>query len=124
MKKALLISTDKKNLTGIETEFAELGFEVIWTDSALNAIKNIEKSHFDLVIVQEQLPDMSAKELIEKILFKNAMINSVVLSSKSKKDFHEVYEGLGVLMQFPVRPVKQNFLELAAHIERINALTS
>ncbi len=62
---------------------------------------------------------MTGRKLVETIIFKNPMINCVVLSALSHDEFHEAYEGLGVLMQFPLKPDKTSALKLLDHMNRI-----
>lgn len=92
-------------------------------DTAGKTLSILSKGKFDLIILHEQLPDMTGRELAEKIITQNAMLNCVVLSALSKEDFHEAYEGLGVLMQFSLLPGKdeaQALMDHLAHIGRIS----
>ena len=79
----------------------------------------LSRGKFDLFITDEQLPDTTARDLIEKALFKDAMMNCVVLSTLSHNAFHEAYEGLGVLMQFPPEPGEKQARALLDHLDRI-----
>jgi hypothetical protein len=47
-----------------------------------------------------------------------------MVSSLSQKDFHEASEGLGLLMQLPVRPKKAHAEDLVKHLRSIQDLTS
>jgi hypothetical protein len=47
------------------------------------------------------------------------MMDSVVLSALPHKDFHEHYEGFGVLMQFPLMPGKEQAQNLQDHLNHI-----
>jgi len=120
----LLVSREKSVFKELEAEFPENKITTEWTDSAQNALSMLSKEKFDLFITDEQLPDMTGRDLIEKVLFKNAMINSVVLSALAHKDFHEAYEGLGVLMQFPLDPGKKQAQDLLDHLNRIAQIAS
>ncbi|MBC2705469.1 response regulator [Desulfobacula sp.] len=115
----LLVSREKSVFKELETAFSDNKITTEWTDTAEKALSMLSKEKFDLFITEEQLPDMTGRNLIEKVLFKNAMMDSVVLSALSHKDFHEAYEGLGVLMQFPVVPGKEQARDLLDHINRI-----
>lgn len=127
MTHVLLVSREKNVFKELEAAFSDIKITTDWTDSAQTALSMLSKEKFDLFITEEQLPDMTGRELIEKVLFKNAMMDSVVLSTLSHDDFHEAYEGLGVLMQFPVMPGKEqarDLLDHMDHIARIAARTS
>jgi len=120
----LLVSREKNIFKELEAAFLKNNITAQWTDTAQKAISMLSKENFDVFITDEHLPDITGRELIEKILFKNAMMNSVVLSELSHKDFHEAYEGLGVLMQFPPVPGKQQAQNLLDHLDRIAKITS
>jgi DNA-binding response OmpR family regulator len=120
----LLVSREKNVFKDLEAAFSDIKITFDWTDSAQNALSKLSKEKFDLFITEEQLPDTTGRDLIEKVLFKNAMMDSVVLSALSHEDFHEAYEGLGVLMQFPVVPGKKQARDLLNHINRIARIAS
>jgi DNA-binding NtrC family response regulator len=127
MTHVLLVSQEKNNFSELETAFSKNNVTTEWTDTAQNALSKLSEEKFDLFITHEHLSDMTGRKLIENVLFKNAMMNCVVLSALDHKDFHEAYEGLGVLMQFPLVPGKeqaQNLLDHLSHIARISNQTS
>jgi len=120
----LLVSLERSVFKVLEAAFPENEITTEWTDSAQDALSRLSEGEFDLVITEEHLPDMTGKEFIEQVLFKDAMINSVVLSALSHEDFHETYEGFGVLMQFPLAPGKEQAQDLLAHLKRIAGIAS
>jgi len=120
---ALLVSTEKKIFKELKTLFSKNEITTQWCDTAQEALAILSLENFDLVITHEQLQDMSGHDFIEAVLFKNAMINSVVLSTLSHDDFHDSYEGLGVLMQFSPMPDEKQAQDLLDHIDRISRIT-
>ena len=120
----LLVSREKSVFKELETAFRENKITYEWTDTGEKALSRLSKENFDLFITDEQLPDMTGRQLIEKVLFKNAMMNCVVLSALPHKDFHQAYEGLGVLMQFPHAPGKKQVQDLLDHLNRIAGIAS
>ena len=124
MIQVLLVSREKSVFKNLETAFPENEITTEWTDTAGKALSRLSKEKFDLFITEEQLPDTTGRDLIEKVLFKNAMMNTVVLSALSHEDFHEAYEGLGVLMQFPLVPGKKQARDLLDHLSRIARIAS
>ncbi|NOX34651.1 MAG: hypothetical protein GXP56_13125 [Deltaproteobacteria bacterium] len=118
----LLVSPEKSTFKELETAFQEKKITAKWTDSAQNALLMFSKEKFDLFITHEHLTDMTGRELIEKALVKNAMMNSVAASTLSHDDFHKAYEGLGVLMQFPPAPGKEHVQNLLNHLNRITLI--
>ncbi len=118
----LLVSQKKAVFKKIEAAFSKDKINTQWVDSAQKALSTLSNKKFDLFIISEDLSDMTGRQLIEKALFQDAMMNSVVLSQLSHKDFHEAYEGLGVLMQFPLEPEMQDVANLMDHLDRINKI--
>jgi two-component SAPR family response regulator len=122
MINALIVSMDKTVFSDVETALVENGIKVDWCDSGTLALSMLMEEPNDLVVADETLPDMTGRSFIEKVIMTNPMINCVVASSYSKKDFHEVYEGLGVLMQFPVAPGRKEAQELIEYLKKIRHL--
>ncbi len=108
MIKTVIAAPDKEMLNDFAAELKKNDFEIIFVDSGGDALAEILNNKLDLVIVNEELCDMTGFQLLEKMVAVNPMINSVVLSSLSKDDFHKATEGLGVLMQLPSNPEKQH----------------
>ena len=79
------------------------GFRV---ESGKMALDAAEKLTPDLIVIDEQLDDMSGLDLAQRVLSVNAFINTALVSSLSDEDFHEASEGLGVLMKLSPEPVK------------------
>ena len=123
MTQILLVSPEKNNFKDLDASFSENNITVQWTDTAKNAISILSQRKFDLILLHEQLQDMTGRKLVETIITINAMLNCVVLSALSKEDFHEAYEGLGVLMQFPLDPGKNEADALFNHLTRIRRIS-
>ena len=119
MIKILLVSQKRGVFRELEAQFLSNQTTIQWIDSGQSAIGLITEKKFDLFIISEEIKDMTGRQLIEKALFQNAMMNSVVLSDTPHKDFHEVYEGMGVLMQLPLKPAKSDAAKILDHIARI-----
>jgi DNA-binding response OmpR family regulator len=115
----LLVGQEKSIFKELEAAFADHKITSEWTDTAQKALSRLSGGNFDLFITHEKLPDMAGRDLIEKVLSENAMMNCVVLSALSHDEFHETYEGLGVLMQFPHTPGKKQVQNLLDHLNRI-----
>ncbi len=119
MISALIVSEKKVIFQDIVSTLVNSSFKVYWSNSGTEAISLINKRTIDLLIIDETMPDMTGRQFIEKIVMKNPMINCVVASPLSQEKFHEIYEGLGVLMQFPVMPGRKEGQNLLKHMERI-----
>ncbi len=121
MSRILLVSPEKEK--PLERLLSDNGMTTRWTDTAQKALTLIAGEKFDLVILHEQLPDMTGKKLVEAVITMNAMMNCVVLSALSDEDFHETYEGLGVLMRFPLSAGKDEVIKLQDHLARIRRIS-
>ncbi len=102
MISALMVSRDKLFFSGIKSVLAQENIKTVWCPTGEKALSMLSANSIDLIIIDETLPDMTGRQFIETVVIKNPMTNCVVASPLSKKEFHEAYEGLGVLMQFPV----------------------
>lgn len=119
MTHALIVSKDKGVFFETENVFAQNGITSEWGDTGSAALAMLSEKKYDLLVVDEKLPDMVGRDFIERVVMKHPMINCVVSSPLGKKEFHQVYEGLGVLMQFTPMPGKEEVLELMEHMNRI-----
>jgi DNA-binding response OmpR family regulator len=100
--------------------FQQQGLQVRWAGTGTGALDLLETGPADLMIIEAHLPDMTAKELIEKVVMINAAVHCAVIGSLSEKRFHDRYEGLGVLMQLPAAPAATDITALLKHFERIS----
>ncbi len=80
--------------------------------SGAEALEAVRISAPHLVIIDSDLPDTSALDLIQKLLRVNAMVHTAVLSPLSEEEFHEASEGLGVLGRVPEEPGRKDAAEL------------
>ncbi len=122
MTTILLTSKERSIFKELAAQFSDNQIISEWVGSAQEAIFELTDKKFDLFIVSEDLPDMTGRQLIEEALFKNAMMNSVVLSQLPHDKFHETYEGLGVLMQLSLNPEKQDAQNILDYLNRIEQI--
>ncbi len=79
--------------------------EIIRASSGEEALKSAKDNrNIALVAVAEELSDMSGLEFARKLLVINAMIGCAAASRLPAAEFHEQSEGLGILMQLPIKP--------------------
>jgi two-component SAPR family response regulator len=120
MIKILLVTSEREPFA----EFAEVlnkkdFMEIVWAESGQSALNILGNNPSDLVVVNENLDDMTGIEFLKKLLPINPMINTAAVSPLSPEEFHEASEGLGVLMQLPVSPSK---LDAENLLQSLNAL--
>jgi two-component SAPR family response regulator len=125
MIKILLVTSEKEPFS----EFAGVlkqkdDVELFWTSTGQEALEAISGNPVDLVVVNENIGDMTGIEFMKKLLPINPMINSAAVSPLSPEEFHEASEGLGVLMQLPVGPGKLEAEDLLKRLKKLKDLTS
>lgn len=76
----------------------------------------------ELIIIDEQLEDMSGIEFTKQLVRINPLANTAVVGSLADEAFHEATEGLGVLMQLPPSPGAKEAEALLATLAKITRL--
>lgn len=122
MLRALLVSRDSADLSELAAVFSAHGADITRAETGLQAISKAA-DRFDIVVAGEQLPDMTAMELAEKIIVTNPMGNVAIASSLLPADFHCATEGLGILMQLSPVPDKIEAGNLLERLTRILNMT-
>lgn len=87
------------------------------------ALSMMADGDYQLLIADEHLADMSGGKLIKKTITFNPFINCVAVSRLPHKAFHDAYEGMGVLMQFPPEPGTGDVQKIVDHLDKIHALS-
>lgn len=77
-----------------------------------------------LAVIDSELPDVEPLSLVSELLVVNAAINTAVISSLSDKDFHDAYEGLGVLGRLPVVPDENDAKNLLQKLRAVLGATA
>ena len=117
--KILLVSQDKASMSAFKAGLEENKVQTAWAQSGSNALGKIAEEGFDLVVTDENLADMTGLEFIEKVISKKPMVNCAAVTSLLPPDFHEASEGLGILMQLPVRPGQEQAEKLLSQLKKI-----
>lgn len=125
MIKLLMVTPEKESFN----EFARVlkkkdDVELTWAASGQEALEAISGNPVDLIIVNENIGDMTGIEFMKKLLPINPMINSAAVSPLSPEEFHEASEGLGVLVQLPVDPGKFEAEDLLKRLKNLKDLTA
>jgi len=119
----LLASRDKASMSAFKAGLEENQVQTAWAESGSTAIAKLTEGNFDLVVTDENLGDMTGLEFIEKVISKKPMVNCAAVNSLLPADFHEASEGLGILMQLPVRPGQEQAEKLLRQLKNILNLT-
>ena len=100
----------------------EQDVELIPVATGAAGLAQLKGNPLDLVIVDEQLDDMSSIEFVKQLVKVNPLANTAIVGSLADEVFHEVTEGLGVLMQLPAQPTEQDAEALLAVMAKISGL--
>ena len=106
--KRILLSEDSPSVRNmLETEFSELGFEVVSTSDGKDALKQIEEGgSFDLVVSDVEMPQMDGLAL-----------TCAIRNNKKFKDLPVIiYSSIGDIGM----KARAEFLEANAHITKLN----
>ncbi len=126
MKRAVFISREKDQFAEFELMLTRNNVHVEWSGTGndfLVLLSNTPKGEWiDLVIVEEKLADTNAVSLVKEFVPLSPMTNSVVAGTMDKKNFHDTYEGYGVLMQIPLQPNAADAQTLEATLKKIGAI--
>ena len=125
MIKLLLVTPDSDPFAEFSSALLKnQDVELSRAESGRKALDMVSGESCDLVIVDENLGDMTGIELIKNLLSVDPMINSAAVSPLPADAFHEVSEGLGVLTQLPPRPGKKDSEDLLNRLKTVKALTA
>lgn len=128
MKRAVLVNEDpdRFSLLGKMLKQKGLTVETARSGSALLALLEAAgpENSVNLVILSSSLEDAAPKPLVEAVTEKSPFSHCVVAGSLEEKDFHDTYEGYGVLMQIPETPGSDHADRLSAHLDTLTRLGS
>jgi two-component SAPR family response regulator len=123
MVQILIGSTKVGALFELINVFEEAGIQVMWAGSCEAVIEKVETETVDLIIIDEYLSGLKGITCIRKIVSLNPILNCAAVSSLSHKEFHESSEGLGILMQIPVNPKREDAEKMLEHLNSVLNLT-
>ncbi|MDJ0817188.1 MAG: hypothetical protein QNJ58_13340 [Desulfobacterales bacterium] len=115
----LLVCRCKSALSPLDIGLAAHGVNITWADSGAMGICMMASSSFDLVVADENLDDITGLEFVRNAVSRNPMVNCAAVSSLNPKKFHEASEGMGILMQLPVKPGREHANMLMNRLNRI-----
>jgi CheY-like chemotaxis protein len=115
----LLVSRNKASLSELKAGLEAYGGQATWAESGTEALSKVAERAVDLLVADEFLADMTGLDLVKMVISKRPMINCAVVSSLSPADFHEAGEGLGILMQLPAGPNREDARQLHGHLINI-----
>ena len=125
MIKLLLITPEKEPFSEFTSALTQNDdVELTWASTGNEALILLSENPVDLVIVNENIGDMTGIEFMKKLLPINPMINCAAVSPLPPEEFHEASEGLGVLVQLPVDPGEFEAEDLLKRLKHLKDLTA
>lgn len=125
-RKVLKIVFAAKDFSRFSSLVAKLGreqdIELVPAATGAVGLAALKGKRIDVVIVDEQLDDMSGIAFINQAVKVNPLVNTALVSALAADEFHEATEGLGVLMQLPPHPREKDAEALLAMLAKIGAL--
>lgn len=100
----------------------EQDVELVPVATGAAGLAQLKGKRLDLVIVDEQLDDMSGIEFVQQLVAVNPLANTAIVGAREQEAFHEATEGLGVLMQLPPQPTAEDGDALLAVLAKIAGL--
>lgn len=120
MKFSVLVAgSDTPLLTRLSSFFTEKQIHAMPAETFDQALSEIKKNRFDLMITDETLKEKTGKQLIEAVTAINPLINCVAVSALDEDSFHEAFEGLGVLMRLDPDAGEDEFEKMISTAETI-----
>lgn len=123
MLRLLFVSQDKnifQDMIAVLKVHEDVDLELL--ESGEKALAIIPGKEVDLVVLDDDLGDMTGLEFVKRVLKINFMINFAVVSELSPDKFHEATEGLGVMTQLPKQPGKEDAEEMIKTLKQIKGL--
>ena len=121
--RVLLIAKDIAHFSVLAAGFQRLPeIELLPAETGAAGFLVLKGKKIDLVIVDEQLSDMTGIAFVKQLVKINPLANTAIVSALTAEEFHEATEGLGVLMQLPIEPREKDAKALLAILEKIGVL--
>ncbi len=123
MAQILLVSNNPANFSEFASELKEKdAIQLLMVESAQEALRKAESTSLDVVVTDEELSDGKGLELVKQLVQKFPLVNCVMVNTLPADDFHEYTEGLGVLMQLPPQPTREEAKKMLSILDSINVL--
>lgn len=107
----LYIDEEKQNLISFETIFS-LDYHIFTASSGQAALEVMEQNTVQLVITDQQLPDMSGIEFLEQILVNHPDCMRMIMTGASDKDAIIQAFNKGYIYRYVVKPWNREDLKL------------
>jgi CheY-like chemotaxis protein len=124
MIKILLAGENLASRPAFKAALGTHSTQITCLDSGARTLSAVAQQHFDLLVADEDVGDMSGLDLIKAIVTQSPLLNCALVSALAPNAFHEASEGLGVLMQLPVEPGPEDAAQLLERLAEIQSYTN
>ncbi len=123
MPKILLVSKEKITFEKLASELiAYQENEVRWVQTCKEATQLALDNEVDVIIAGKEVEDSDGLSCIQSIAKNCPLINCALMSALSADAFHETTEGLGVFLQLPEHPDKEDAKKIMQILRSISVL--
>ena len=98
--------------------------EVKCTADLSFVLESIKGDLSAVLVIDGNFEGMSDFSLVKEILTVNAMTTISVIIDMDDEQFHEITEGLGILMQLPENPTRQDAATLWEQVRQVTGIAS
>ncbi len=89
---------------------------LIQVNSAAEAVAAARRISLFLAVIDPQIDGDNGLALIRQLMQINAFIHTAVLTDMEEEEFHELGEGLGIMMRLPLTPNGEDAGELLSRL--------
>jgi len=96
-KRKILIAEDEKPMArALELKLARAGFDTVTVVNGQDALTQLERDHFDLMLLDLVMPRMDGFSLLAEMKGKNITVPVIVLTNLSQEEDEKKARSLGV----------------------------
>lgn len=119
MKRVLIAEDDKPIAKALELKLKNSGFEVVVVENGEEAMTEVEKNTFDIVLLDLMMPKKDGFSFLEEVKVKGVKTPVIILSNLSQEGDMKRTKELGAVDYF----VKSNtpLIDIVANIKKILA---
>lgn len=116
----MLVSRERERLASLASGLWTLAeTEIHQASSRTEVMELLQEKGIALVVIDEQLTDMSGLDLAKMVARQHPFVNCILVDGQPPEIFHEQTEGLGVLMQLPSPPEMADAKSIMTHLTAI-----
>ncbi len=123
MFKILLVSKKENTFENLARELKSYqDNSVRWIATGKEAMQLALDREIEVIVADHELEDSVGLAFIKNISKKCPLVNCAMVSTLDPDEFHEITEGLGVFLQLPENPGRQDAEKIMQVMESIHLL--